>query len=73
VPRRLAGWQDAVAFERRAAAVDARCRVAAVEALTVAAAPQLSTFAVEHAAGLNRVAGGWARIELEARELRPED
>jgi hypothetical protein len=73
VPGRLAGWQDAVAFEHRAAAVDARCRAAAVEALTVAAAPHLSTFAVEHAAGLNRVAGGWARIELEARELRPED
>ena len=73
VPARLPGWEDAVMFERRAAAVDARCRAHAVDALMTAALPQLATFAATHAEALKEVAAGWARIEVEARELRPED
>jgi hypothetical protein len=73
VPTRLPGWKHAVAFERTAAAVDAQCRAQAVDVVLTAALPQLTTFAATHAETLNEVAAGWARIEVEARELRPED
>jgi hypothetical protein len=73
VPARLPGWKHAVAFEQRAAAVDARCRAHAVDVVLTAALPVLTTFAATHAEALNEVAAGWARIEVEARELRPKD
>ncbi|MGX6607198.1 hypothetical protein ACWKSP_34505 [Micromonosporaceae bacterium Da 78-11] len=76
-PTDLPGWADAVAFEQRAAAADARCRAAAVRSVRAAAAPQLDEFAREHAAELDRVAAGWAWIELDAHHAEtaamPED
>jgi hypothetical protein len=73
VPVRLPGWKRALAFEHRAAAADARCRAHAADVVLAAALPELTTFAATHAEALNEVAAGWARIEVEARELRPED
>ena len=58
---------------RASAVIDARCRAHAVDVVMAAALPQLTTFAATHAEALNAVAAGWARIEVEARELRPED
>ncbi|MFB9358208.1 hypothetical protein, partial [Actinoplanes nipponensis] len=72
-PARLPEWRAAVAFEHRAAAVDARCRAGAVRTLTVSAAPRLATFAVQHAAELSEVSDGWARFEIDVRGLRPPD
>lgn len=76
-PTKLPGWAAAVAFEHRAAAADARCRETAVKAVRAAAAPQLAEFTREHAAELDRVAAGWAWIEVDARNAEhaagPED
>jgi hypothetical protein len=76
-PTMLPGWADAVAFEQRAAAADARCREAAVKTVRAASAPQLVEFARQHAADLDRVAAGWAWIEVDARNAEtaagPED
>lgn len=66
-PTTLPGWADAVAFERRAAAADARCREAAVKSVRTHAAPRLVEFAHQHAAELDRVAAGWVLIEVDAR------
>jgi hypothetical protein len=76
-PTKLPGWAEAAAFERRAASADAHCREAAVKTVREAAAPQLGEFAREHAAELDRVAAGWAWIEVDARNAEhaamPED
>jgi hypothetical protein len=76
-PTKLSGWADAVAFEQRAAADDARCREAAVRTVRAAAGPQLVEFARQHAAELDRVTAGWAWIEVDARNAEtaagPED
>lgn len=76
-PTRLPGWSEAVAFERRAAAADGRCRQASVKTVRAAAAPQLAEFTRRHAAELDRMAAGWAWIEVDARNAEhaamPED
>ncbi len=76
-PTTLPGWADAVAFEHRAAADDARCREAAVTTVRAAAAPQLREFARQHSAELARVAAGWVWIEVDERNAKtaavPED
>lgn len=76
-PTKLPRWAEAVAFERRAATADARCREAAVRTVRAAAAPQLVEFSRQHAAELDRVAAGWAWIEVDARNAEtaagPED
>ena len=66
-PTTLPGWADAVAFENHAAATDGHCRKPMVEAARAAAAPQLVTFARQHAAEIGRVAAGWAFIAVDAR------
>jgi hypothetical protein len=66
-PTTLPGWADAVAFEHRAAASDARCRELAGTIVCKAVAPQLVSFARQHAAELDRIAAGWAWIEADAR------
>jgi hypothetical protein len=76
-PTKMTGWAGAVAFEHRAAAGDARCRETVVKTVRAAAAPELVTFAHRHAAELDRVAAGWAWIEVDARNAEtaagPED
>ncbi len=76
-PTTVPGWADAVAFDHRAAAADARCREATVRTVRAAAAPQLVAFARQNAAELDRVAAGWAWIEVDARNAEtaagPED
>jgi hypothetical protein len=62
-------WAYAVTFERKAASVDAGCRADAVEVVMASALPGLTTFAAVHADQLTEVAAGWARMEIEAREL----
>jgi len=65
-------WAYAVTFEQKAAAVDARCRDGVVEVVMASALPALTTFAAVHADQLTEVAAGWARMEIEARELLDE-
>lgn len=76
-PTTLPGWSDAVAFEHRAAAADARCRQSAIQIVRAAAATPLVEFSRWHAAELNRVAAGWAWIDVDARNAEtaagPED
>jgi hypothetical protein len=73
VPARLPGWPDAVAVERRAATVDARCRAHAADVVMRAALPRLTTFAATHTEALDEMSAGWSRMETEARELRFPD
>ena len=76
-PTKSPGWASAVEFESRAATADGRCRESIVKAVRVAAAPQLAEFARQHAAELDRVAAGWAWIEVDALNAEhaagPED
>ncbi|MEU8076004.1 hypothetical protein AB0B31_11180 [Catellatospora citrea] len=59
-------WATAVAYEQRAASVDATCRVELRETAMAIAAPQLAQFAATHAAELQRASDQWA-----ARRLLP--
>lgn len=61
-----AQWEAAVAFERRAAAVDTACRTPSEGLALIALAPQVEEFRALYADDLARAAQEWAEIRAEA-------
>ncbi|GGN49360.1 hypothetical protein FHR83_008770 [Actinoplanes campanulatus] len=69
-PTLLDGRDEAVAFERRAAAADATCRAGAVDTALIAAQPALLLFLSQNAAKVASVEDGWAQAGADVPALR---
>ncbi|GID28680.1 hypothetical protein [Paractinoplanes brasiliensis] len=64
-PSSVPGWTEALAFEKKAAAADWKCRGPQVPRVQVAVGDKLAVFAEEHRDELARVAADWARMPAE--------
>lgn len=64
-PSAVPGWAEAVAFERKAAAADWKCRGPQVGKVHAAVGDKLAVFAEQHRAELAQVAAEWAQMPDE--------
>jgi len=69
-PTTLPAWAPAVAFERKVAATDWKCREQRVGAVVDATAGDVAAFADANAATLKAVSDGWAAMPTAVQQLR---